>query len=188
VAMLVVALLSALCLGCADDFATARSMERAGDWEGALSVYMQVLAKSPDDLRALSGAAVALMVLQRYEEALEYQERVVAADPNDAQTRVELGFNYLNHQGRPLDAVRVFEQAAALEPTAKNLTFLAQGQEAAGDLQNAEHTLRNAIQVDPSYGYAYSQLAKLLSDQGRVAEAAQAEEEARTRGVEVTDP
>lgn len=183
--LLLLILLSVFCLSCGNDVADARKMESAGDWEGALSVYMQVLSERPDDLKALSGAAVALMVLQRYEEALEYQELVVAADSKDAQIRVELGFNYLNHQERPVDAVRVFEEAVSLEPTAKNLTFLAQGQKGAGDLQNAERTLRRAIEVDPTYGYAYGQLAELLSQQGRVDEAMQVEDEARTLGVEV---
>jgi tetratricopeptide (TPR) repeat protein len=187
-AVVLVALVSVTCLGCGDDLAGAREMERAGDWEGALAVYQQVLTGHPEDLKALSGAAVTLMVLHRYEEALQYQERVVAADAADAQIRVELGFNYLNHQDRPGDAIRVFEEAVALERTAKNLTFLGQGQKGAGDQQNAERTLKEAIQLDPMYGYAYSQLVELLSDQGRVDEVKQVEEEARALGVQLVEP
>ncbi len=180
-------MVGAVCLGCGDDLGDARDLEKAGDWEGALAVYQRVLTERPDDVKAFSGAAVALMVLQRYEEALAYQEQVVAADPSDGQTRIELGFNYLNHQDRPSDAARVFEEAVALEPTAKNLTFLAQAQKGAGDLQSAESTLRKAIEADPTYGYAYGQLVDLLSDQGRADEATQVEEEARALGVQLVD-
>jgi tetratricopeptide (TPR) repeat protein len=174
--------------GCADPTAEAREFEKAGDWQGALGVYERVLADQPDNLTALSGGAVALVVLRRYDEALDLQEHVIAADAHDALTRVELGFNYLNHQGRPLDAVRVLSEAVELEPTAKNLTFLAQAQKAAGGLEECERSLREAIVVDPGYGYAYGRLAGLLREEGRVDEATHLIEDARSRGLYVGDP
>jgi Tfp pilus assembly protein PilF len=81
----------------------------------------------------------------------------------------------------------VLGEAAGLEPTAKNLTFLAQAQIGAGDQQSAEQSLRRAIKTDPQYGYAYGVLADLLVDEGRNDEAAQLKEDARARGVEVID-
>ena len=165
----------------------ALDLERAGDLDGALGAYQQVLVEDPDDVGALSGAAVCLMLLQRFDEALELQERVVALDPGDALTRVELGFNYLNHQERADDAVRVMSEAAALESSAKNLTFLAQAQAATGDLAGAEDTLRQAIETDPQYGYSYSQLASLLEEQGRGDEARGVREEAAALGIARTD-
>jgi tetratricopeptide (TPR) repeat protein len=173
--------------GCGGALNQAKEFESSGDWEGALAAYHRVLADKPNDLAALSGAAVALMVLERFREALDYQERVIAADPRDAQTRVELGFNYLNHQGRPADAVRVLSEAVELEPTAKFITFLGQAQMVAGDLRGAEQSLRRAVEVDPEYGYAYSVLAGLLADEGRGDEATQLKEDARSRGVKVID-
>jgi tetratricopeptide (TPR) repeat protein len=173
--------------GCGGALKQAHELESAGDWEGALAAYQEVLAKAPSDVAALSGAAVALMVLQRFDEALSYQERVVAADPHDAQTRVELGFNYLNHQGRPADAVRELGEAAKLQPTAKNITFLAQAQVSAGDQAGAEQSLRRAIEADPQYEYAYSVLADLLTHEGRNDEVTRLKEDARARGLEVID-
>jgi tetratricopeptide (TPR) repeat protein len=185
--MVAVVLVGLMVGGCGGALKHAKELESSGDWEGALAAYQRVLADKPDELAALSGAAVALMVLQRFDEALEYQERVIAADPHDAQTRVELGFNYLNHQDRPADAVRVLGEAARLEPTAKFITFLGQAQMVAGDFQSAEQSLRRAIEVDPQYGYAYAVLAGLLSDEGRGDEATQLKDDARSRGVKVTD-
>jgi tetratricopeptide (TPR) repeat protein len=186
--IMVIVLCGAWSVGCGDPTGGARDRERTGDWDGALAEYERVLSGDPDSITALSGAAVALTVLQRYDEALSLQERVVSADPKDAQTRIELGFNYLNHQGRPLDAVRVLAEAAVLEPTAKNITFLAQAQKRTGDLEGAERSLRQAIAKDAGYGYAYSQLAGLLVEQGRDGEAAQVVEDARSRGVDVSEP
>ncbi len=45
---------------------------------------------------------------------------------------MELGFNYLNHQNAPAEAVTVFQEACALEPTAQYLSFLAQAQSGGG--------------------------------------------------------
>lgn len=183
--LVVFALLGAAMGACGGRLTEAQRLERAGEWEAALSIYERVLSEDPDDLAALSGAAVALMVLQRFDEALELQERVAAADPDDVQTRLELGFNYLNHQDRPDDAVRVLEEAAELDPTAKNLTFLGQALEQAGEAGEAERVLRRAIETDSLYGYAYSQLAQLLEGQGRGAEAEALREEAANAGVMV---
>ncbi len=171
--------------GCGDPGAEARELEERGDWSGAIAVYERMLANDPEDLRALTGIAVALMVLHRFDDALEYQERVVLADPLDAQTRVELGFNYLGHQNRADDAVRVLGEAVELQPSAKNMTFLAQAQEATGDRAAAEATLRRAIEADPEYPYAYSQLASLLAEAGRGDEAEQVIDDARARGVKI---
>jgi tetratricopeptide (TPR) repeat protein len=175
----VTAIVAALMIAaCGDRLAEARGHEAAGDWEKAFAVYEKVLDEHPGNLEALSGAAVALMVLQRYDEALTYQELVVAADPTDAQIRLELGFNYLGHQGRPLDAARLMRKAAAIDPSAKNLTFWAQALEGSGDLRGAEDALREAIAVDPEYAYARSELIELLEAQGRMDEAAELFEEA----------
>ena len=109
--------------------AEAEQLEAQGDVEEAVVVYEEVLQENPDDVEALSRAAVDLAFMGRFNDALPLQERMVAPGATDVQTRVELGFNYLNHQERPNDAVRVFGEAAELEPSAKNLTFLAQAQD-----------------------------------------------------------
>jgi tetratricopeptide (TPR) repeat protein len=181
--VLLLGLLSLLLAGCSDRAGEARQLENAGDWPGALALYNEVLAEDPDDQTALSGAAVALLVLQRYDEALGFQERLVAADPGDVQIRVELGFNLLNHQARPADAVVVLREAVALEPSAKNLTFLAQALEQSGDQGEAEAALRKAIVADAAYGYSYTQLVRLLEEEGRLEDAAEVKDQAAAMGI-----
>ncbi len=161
-------------------------LERDGDLEGALALYSKILASDPDNVKALSGAAVCFVMLNRYDEALAVQERLVELDPDDAQVRIELGFNYLNHQSRPRDALRVLGEAVTISPSAKNLCFLAQAQGATGDLGSAETNLRQAISIEPSYAYSYRLLASMLEGQGRAEEAQQVLDQATSLGVNAT--
>ena len=68
---------------CDGRLAEAQSLEQAGEWEAALSVYEQVLSEDPENAAALSGAAVALMVLQRFDEAFRR--------PSAASSRISSG-------------------------------------------------------------------------------------------------
>lgn len=165
----------------------ARDLEAAGDIAGAVSAYQEVLAERPEDLQALGGGATNLLLLQRYDEALPLQERITALDPDDAQTRVELGFNYLNHQDRPADAVRAFGEAVAIDPSAKHLCFLAQAESVAGADLDAENHLRRAIDAEPSYPYSYRLLYALLIEQGRVGEATAVSEQAKKLSISVQE-
>lgn len=135
------------------------------------------------DLGQLTEEAVALMSSGRFDEALPIQEQIAALDPSDAQIRVELGFNYLSHQDRPADAVAVFKEAVDLEPSAKNVTFLAQAYIGADEPVSAEETLRQAIDTDKSYGHSYEVLVTLLERQGRTADVTELRQAADSAGV-----
>jgi tetratricopeptide (TPR) repeat protein len=175
-------------LGCSDPMNDALTFEKQGNLTAALAIYTNVLASDPEDTRALRGSAVILMMAGRYDEALVAQEQLVKLDPSDAQTRVELGFNYLNHQDRPQDAVQVLGEAVALEASARNLCYLAQAQEGSGDAHGAEaeQTLRRAIDTEPSYAYSYQLLESLLRAEGRADEADIVRQQAVTLGVDAT--
>ncbi len=169
----VLLVVGAAAAGCGGGLDRAQAREAEGDLAGAVTEYRNLLAGEPENLDALSGLAVALVMLQRWDEALAVQERVVALDADDTQTRTELGFNYLNHQDRPADAVRVFREAAVIEPSGKHLAFLAQAQIAGGDIDGAEQTLREAVETEPPYARAFSMLIDLLEESGRTEDAAQ---------------
>lgn len=177
--------LSIAAVGCSDALSDAEALALEGDLAAAESAYREVLLEDPIDLEALDGLAVVLMLEQKYDEALPVQECIVAADSEDVQTRVELGFNYLNHQNRPADAVRVLSEAAALDGTAKHLVFLAQAQREAGQLEDAEASARRAMEIDPEYGYSYVVLIGLLEQDGRSDEAAEAREWAAAHGITI---
>jgi tetratricopeptide (TPR) repeat protein len=156
-----------------DAVSAAEAQFMRGDLTGAEASYEAILAKTPGDARALDGLAVVLVGQQKYEQAAAIQERAASADKTNMQVRVELGFNYLNHLGRAQDAVRAFEEAVSLDGSAKNLTFLAQAQNADGLVSDAEDSLRHAIDADPQYPHSYLVLINLLEQQHRSGDADQ---------------
>jgi Tfp pilus assembly protein PilF len=186
----VVVLTFLICLvslaGCSDKLDAARDLENQGDVEGALEVYAQILKEDPQNLEALNGTVYWLLMSKRYDEALPLQERLAQLEPEKVDIRIELGFNYLNHQSRPADAVKAFGDAVRLDPSAKNRCFLAQAQEAAGDPPGAEQVLKQAIAAQPDYAYSYQLLAGLLQRQGRNQEAADLIKSAASLGIDVT--
>ncbi|MBN1629944.1 MAG: tetratricopeptide repeat protein [Thermoleophilia bacterium] len=183
VTTLVVVTLSWVLTSCSGPMVEAQRLEEQGDLGGAIDIYEQVLAKSPDDVEALSCAAVDLLLVGRFDDALPLQERLVALGVADVQTLVELGFNYLNHQRRADDAVQVLQEAVHVEPTAKNLTFLAQAQIVSGNGAGAEETLRQAIGADETCAHAYTVLVNLFGSQGRGDESAMVVDQAAAQGI-----
>jgi len=172
-------------IGCGGPVQEGRELEAQGDYAGAVSLYQAALLDDPDNVEVLAALGADLMLLGQWDEALPVQEKTVSLDSEDVQTRIELGFNYLNHQGRPADAARVLAEAASLDPTAQHLTFLAQAQIRAGDGSAAERTLREALDTDPKYAYSYRVLHSFLASQGRVDDAAGLREEALAHGVQL---
>ena len=108
-----------LIAGCGDNLSAAKAAELAGDLKTAERLYQERLQVHPDDLGAIKGIAGVLYLERKWTEALPYQEKAVARDAREAQIRVELGFNYLNHQSSPQKALVVFQEASTIEPTVR---------------------------------------------------------------------
>lgn len=170
---LAVALMAGGCSGQSQTMVKAAEAQEAGALTTAVSLYREQLKNDPENPAAIKALAVDLYMLNLWDEALPMQEKAVALDRKDAQTRIELGFNYMNHQDAAADAVRVMKEAADIEPSAKYLTFLGQAELKSGDLAAAEQALREAIATDKTYGHAYTVLADVLQLQGKDGEAAQ---------------
>jgi len=173
-----------LLAGCSNIAAKAQSLDGKGDLAGASALYQEALKQHPNDIKILTPLAADLMLLGKYDEALPIQERVVALNPKDVQTRIELAFNYLNHQNQPAKALQHLTQAVAADPSAKNLTFMAQAQIQAGDSAGAEKSLGKAMKTDPKYAFSYVVLTELLQKQHRTDEAAQVRAQALQQGID----
>ncbi len=170
VSMVSFVLLAVALASCSGTLSQAGKAMESGDLAAAAKLYQQCVAAHPDDVSATKALAAVLYVQRRWDEALPVQEKAVEMDPGEAQIRVELGFNYLNHQEQAGKAVQVFEEACRLQPTAQYLSFLGSAQLSAGEEESAEASLRRALVTDSSYPHAYVVLISLLERQGRAGE------------------
>jgi predicted Zn-dependent protease len=64
----------------------AQLLEHEGDWEGALEQYQAGRRTDPEHPSLMLGAAIALLELERPEEALTYLEPLAVQFPEDAGT------------------------------------------------------------------------------------------------------
>jgi tetratricopeptide (TPR) repeat protein len=175
--------LTSLSLNGKSDLERGLRLEAEGRFGEAAQIYGAVLAEDPTSLQAVKGLAVALAVTGRFDEALPYQERACDADASDAQTRVELALNYMNHQGRPAEAVATIREAVALEPTPRNRALMGQLLIADGQAGVGREVLEDLIAQEPGYAYGYQVLVRHLERVGRHEEAATVRSTALKRGI-----
>jgi len=113
-ALVVLVLVSAP--GFAQDKDDALALYRSGDYAGAIEVCRRELAEMPNRMDAHAVLGWSLVRLRRYEEALAASEeafRVSRYDPRVIETAGEA----LYYLGRRNEALRYFEEYAAIAPT-----------------------------------------------------------------------
>jgi tetratricopeptide (TPR) repeat protein len=109
------------------------------------------------------------------ERAIEFERRALELDPDNARAHAWLGSAYLN-QGRYDEAIASIRQAVRLEPdNASARSALARAYWVGrGLVDEAIVEFQHVIALNPEGGYAYLQLALLLSLRGRYEEAERA--------------
>ena len=70
--------------------ARAKSKGKAGDMEAALELFLRAAATAPNVAEHLSNAGAVLMYLKRPKEAMQYFEKALALDPDNAKIRKQV--------------------------------------------------------------------------------------------------
>ncbi len=106
------------------------------------------------------------------ERAVEFERRALALDPDNARAHAWLGTAYLN-MGQFDEAIASIRKAVRLEPdNASTRSALARAHWVGkGDVDSAIAEFRRVNALNPEGGYAFLQLAFLLSIRGQFAEA-----------------
>jgi len=137
----------------------------SGDAERALSVFTQIAEMAPDDARAMSGQARALVALGRAEEAetlLAGLSPELAKDPAIQRAQAALA---LAREAQPVDDLSGLAANVAANPDDHDARFeLAGGQMAAGDRDGAADSLLEIIRRERDWneGAARQRLLKLF--------------------------
>jgi len=137
----------------------------SGDAERALSVFTQIAEMAPDDARAISGQARALIALAQTDEAealLAGLPPELAKDPAIQRAQTALA---LAREAQPVDDLSGLAANVAANPDDHDARFeLAGGQMAAGDRDGAADSLLEIIRRERDWneGAARQRLLKLF--------------------------
>ena len=138
-----------------------RSADEMGD------LWIQVLTRDAADLATLN-AQFRPKVLA--EDVIGYEARI-RAEPGSAALHDDAALLYLD-LGRPADAVRHFEIAAAMKPDSPAAHFnLGTALTVLGRIDDAIERYRKALELRPDYAVAHNNLGAILFRLGRFDEA-----------------
>lgn len=145
-------LLSALPVS-GQDKLDAVELYRSGDYEGAIEVCRIELAEMPNRMDAHAVLGWSLLKLKRYQEAVEASQtafKISRYDPRIIETAGEALF-YL---GRQAEALRYFEEYAAISPTGGRIDlvyyFMGEIFIQQGKFNNADIALSTALYHSPN--------------------------------------
>jgi serine/threonine protein kinase/tetratricopeptide (TPR) repeat protein len=160
--------------------ATRESMDRA------IALFERATTLDPGYAEAWAALGAAhdykgsfMGVPEMLQQAIEFERRALALDPSNARAHAWLGGAYLG-LGRYDEAIASIRHAVRLEPdNASTRSALARAYWIGkGQIEQAITEFVSVVAMNPEAGYAYLQLALLLSLRGRLDEAEQAARQA----------
>ncbi|MBI4559504.1 MAG: tetratricopeptide repeat protein [Candidatus Hydrogenedentes bacterium] len=94
------------------------------NYEAALKLFERLLKQAPLDYEANWLSAQCLEQLERPDDALERLHLLAQLAPQDDKVFRELGMVYLNHNGDPQTARRMFDRSMMLNPSQPELSAM----------------------------------------------------------------
>ena len=165
-----------------------RGIERK-DYERSLAEYDRAIAAAPADVPGAEipwyGKGAALILLGRYEEALQAIDKALDINPRNEVAWLNKG-NAFTRMGQLLDALRCFNAAIKVNPV-NEVAWNNKGN-ALARLRKYEEALRcyeRSLAIDPGYRGAWVNMGFVLTKLGRFDEAASCADQAlhlETRG------
>lgn len=135
-------------------------------WKNDLTLWQDVLKKSPGKARTYDGLGFAYGELGDTEKAIANYEKAIKLDPSFAKAYHNLGIA-LNRAGKLEEAIPYYQKAIELgskSPKTWDNLGVAYGKK--GDFENAITCSKKAIEFDPLYAKAYNNLAVTYSHLG----------------------
>ena len=100
-------------------FLMGQKAQENGEPEAAAEYYMRAFEIDPRHTKAIRSLALLRLEQQRYDEALELFQRLVAIYPNDSATYSNMGVA-LFYLGRSDESLQHFDQALSVDSTLKD--------------------------------------------------------------------
>jgi len=142
-----------------------------GDSAGAIALYQQALALSPQSTDVRLNLANAFLLADRPVEAVTVCHQALELDHNNAAAYYLLGCALLR-QNQPEPAAEAFQQSWKIEPGISALDFqMGMAQRTLDHPADAISLFENVIRAEPDHPSAHYQLSQLYRRTGRSADA-----------------
>lgn len=147
-------------------------------WRDELTLWSDVVAKSPRKARPRTNLGTALDERGRLDDAMREYREALRLDPSSADAFVDLGAAHFR-KGEVGEAIRLYQEAIRLAPSmAEAHTNLGVALASHGDLEGAARAHREAIRLAPGLVDAHANLGAVCFHLGRFEEAERAYREA----------
>jgi len=138
-----------------------RKYSEAEDWESALRIVDNEIARAPQDMDMRAWRARVLAWAGQLAEAEKEYLEVLKASGKDPDNWMGLANVYLR-EGRTVEALRALDTAVRLDPTRADLhAARARALRAAGERKPAQLEFQNALNLDPTSAEARAGLISL---------------------------
>jgi len=149
----------------------AWTYERNAVWSNPVSLWRDVVTKSPQKVRPHNNLGNALKHQGKYEEAIYHFTRALELNPGYAKAHNNLG-TVLAAQGKTDEAIKHFGMALYIDPgyaaAHSNVGVVLAGRD---EIEKAIVHFREALRLKPNYAKVHSNLGAALVRQGKLQEA-----------------
>ena len=149
----------------------AWTYERNAIWRNPVSLWRDVVAKSPQKVRPHNNLGNALKHQGKYEEAIAHFNKALEINPGYAKAHNNLG-TVLAAQGKTDEAIKHFGIALYINPgyaaAHSNVGVALAGRD---EIEKAIVHFREALRLEPNYAKVHSNLGAALVRQGNLQEA-----------------
>lgn len=165
-------------IGVAVTILSVTTYQRNIIWKDDVTLWEDVVKKSPHKPRAYNGLGSAYMDQERLEEAVEAFKTALTLKPGFVRARYNLGRVHIK-QGRFQEAIQEFKTALILNPRYAHVYYdLANAYKELGRLEDADRAYKTALTLKPDLAEGYNNLGVVYYEQGRLSEASVAFEKA----------
>jgi len=149
----------------------AATHARNSVWADDLTLWSDVVAKSPNKARPHNNLGNALLAAGHVEDAVRVLRQATILEPGMAEAHNNLGAAY-RAAGRTGDAIAELRRSVALDPSRAGVHYnLAVALRATGRLDEAAHELEETVRLDHSNAVAHDELGAVHLARGRLPEA-----------------
>ncbi len=138
----------------------ARELEAKGQLNEAIATYHKAMQEAPEQGLLLSALGMAYLRNEDLVPARRYLLKAVAADDSYYQSRMGLGYIYLQNKD-PRKAAEHLEASLKLAPTIQAAYLLGEAEEASGDVAKARQLYQAVAEADRQGKLGQAAAAKL---------------------------